>query len=179
MSLGWVENFCRKTICMTFDRSSLILDRSSQADLHSKSCSYSILTLHKKQILWASLNKTKMFWSWFANIINWSSNTFKPKVLEPNSLYIEIFYYKICLEAKKMWETSRKIAFSACNQKHFPNQFSKCNQTLENIFLSQKFFHLKIFYTWKIFYILPNVALVSYNTCGLSTYVYMCELINI
>ena len=32
------------------------------------------------------------------------------------SLYIEIFYYKICLEAEKMWETSRKIAFSACNQ---------------------------------------------------------------
>ena len=62
------------------------------------------------------------------------------------SLYIEIFYYKICLEAEKMWETSRKIAFSACNQ------------TLENIFLSQKYFHLKIFYTRKIFYILPNMA---------------------
>ena len=131
---------------MTFDRSSLILDRSSQADLHSKSYSYSIPTLHKKQILWASLNKTKTFWSWFANIINWSSNTFKPKVLEPNSLYIEIFYYKICLEVEKMWETSRKIAFSACNQ------------TLENIFqinFQNATKHLKIFsfpkniFTWK------------------------------
>ena len=56
------------------------------------------------------------------------------------SLYIEIFYYEICLEAKKMvekmWETSRKIAFS------------EHNQTLENIF--QSIFwnatkHLKIF----------------------------------
>ena len=42
------------------------------------------------------------------------------------SLYIEIFYYEICLEAKKLvekiWETSRKITFL------------ECNQTLENIF---------------------------------------------
>ena len=28
------------------------------------------------------------------------------------SLYIEILYYKICLVAKKIWETSRRIAFS-------------------------------------------------------------------
>ena len=64
------------------------------------------------------------------------------------SIYIEIFYYKICLEAEKMWETSRKIAFS------------ECNQTPENIF--QNNFHnvakhLKIFsfpkniFTWKYF----------------------------
>ena len=42
------------------------------------------------------------------------------------SLYIEIFYYKICLVAEKIgekiWESSRKITFS------------KCNQTQENIF---------------------------------------------
>ena len=42
------------------------------------------------------------------------------------SLYIEIFYYEICLETEKMvekmWKTSRKITFS------------ECNQTLENIF---------------------------------------------
>ena len=42
-----------------FDRSSLILDRSSQAELHSKFCSNSIPTLHKTHILWASLNKSK------------------------------------------------------------------------------------------------------------------------
>ena len=68
------------------------------------------------------------------------------------SLYIEIFYYEIFLEAEKMvekmWETSRKIAFS------------EYNQTLENIF--QSIFwnatkHLKIFsfleniFTWKYF----------------------------
>ena len=35
--LGSVGKFCRKTICTSFIRSSLILDRSSQADLHSKS----------------------------------------------------------------------------------------------------------------------------------------------
>ena len=38
------------------------------------------------------------------------------------SLYIEIFYYKICLVAEKMgekmWESSRKMAFSECNQTH-------------------------------------------------------------
>ena len=38
------------------------------------------------------------------------------------SLYIENFYYKICLVAKKMnekmWETSKEIAFSECNQTH-------------------------------------------------------------
>ena len=54
------------------------------------------------------------------------------------SLYIEIFYHEICLEAEKiaekMWEISRKITFS------------ECNQTLENIFFFQKYFHLKIFY---------------------------------
>ena len=68
------------------------------------------------------------------------------------SLYIESFYYEICLETEKMvekmWETSRKITFS------------KHNQTLENIF--QSIFwnatkHLKIFsfseniFTWKYF----------------------------
>ena len=38
------------------------------------------------------------------------------------SLYIEIFYYEICLEAEKMWKINRKITFL------------ECNQTLENIF---------------------------------------------
>ena len=82
-----LEISTKKQICMTFDRSSLILDWLSQTKLHNKFYSNSILTLHKKQILWASLNKTKTFWSWFANITNWNSNTFKPKVLEPNRDY--------------------------------------------------------------------------------------------
>ena len=38
-------------------------------------------------------------------------------------------------------------------RKYFPKHFLECNQTLENIFLSRKYFHLKIFYTRKIFYI--------------------------
>ena len=84
LRLSW--KFLQKTIYATFDQSSLILDRSSQKELHNKFYSNSIPTLHKKQILWASLNKTKMFWSWFANITNWSSNTFKPKVFEPNKV---------------------------------------------------------------------------------------------
>ena len=79
MSLGWVGNSAEKTIGMTFDR-------SSQADLHSKSYNNSIPTLHKKHILWASLNKTKTLWSWFANITKWRSNTLVPNSLEPNKL---------------------------------------------------------------------------------------------
>ena len=38
-------------------------------------------------------------------------------------------------------------------RKYFPKHLLECNQTLENIFLSRKYFHLKIFYTQKIFYI--------------------------
>ena len=39
--LGWFGKFCKKTICTSINRLSLILDRSSQTDLHSKS--YKIL----------------------------------------------------------------------------------------------------------------------------------------
>ena len=38
LGLGWVRKFCKKTICTSFDWSSLIFDRSSQVDLHSRSC---------------------------------------------------------------------------------------------------------------------------------------------
>ena len=76
------------------------------------------------------------------------------------SLYIEIFYYKICLEAEKMWETSRKIVFSECNQTPkniFQNNFHNVAKHLK-IFSFPK---VKIFYTQEIFYMLPNVALDS------------------
>ena len=46
--LGWVRKFCRKTFCSSFNQSSLIHDRSNQADLHSKSCSNSIPTFTTK-----------------------------------------------------------------------------------------------------------------------------------
>ena len=38
--------------------------------------------------------------------------------------------------------------------------FQEHNQTLENIFISRKYFHLKIFYTQKIFYTETNAALM-------------------
>ena len=38
---AWIGKVCRKTICMSFDRLSLICDRSSLVDLHNKS--YNIL----------------------------------------------------------------------------------------------------------------------------------------
>ena len=49
--LGWVGNSAKKTICMTFDRLSLILDRSSQTELHNEFCSNLIPTLHKTHTL--------------------------------------------------------------------------------------------------------------------------------
>ena len=76
------------------------------------------------------------------------------------SLFIEIFYYKICLEVEKMtekmWETSRKIAFS------------ECNQTPENIF--QNNFHnvtkyLKIFSFPKNIFTCKYFTLRKYFTC--------------
>ena len=38
----------------------------------------------------------------------------------------------------------------------FPTNFPKHKQTIENFFVFIKYFQLKIFYTWKTFYILPN-----------------------
>jgi len=42
--------------------------------------------------------------------------------------------------------------------KYFPKHFLECNQTSENVFLFEKYFHLKIFYTQKIIYIDPKAA---------------------
>ena len=66
------------------------------------------------------------------------------------------------------WENVRKkienvfsIVFSRTQldtKKYFSKYFLKCHQTLENILFSKKYFHLKIFYTWKIFYIETNAA---------------------
>ena len=52
---AWVGKFCKKTICTSFDRSSLIFDRSSLADLHNKF--YSTLDSNFTQKhTWSSLN---------------------------------------------------------------------------------------------------------------------------
>ena len=74
------------------------------------------------------------------------------------SLFIEIFYYKICLEAEKMWETNRKIAFL------------ECNKTLENIFHNVTK-HLKNFPFPKIFSpanILHSENILHVAKCSLS-----------
>jgi len=46
------------------------------------------------------------------------------------------------------------------NEKYFQEHFLEHNLTLENNFFSEKYFHLKIFYSKKIFSIEPNTALV-------------------
>ena len=58
-----------------------------------------------------------------------------------------IWWY-ICLEAEKIWENVRNII-----KMGFLEHFQEYNQTLENIFLSRKYFPF-----WKIFYIQPNIA---------------------
>ena len=42
----------------------------------------------------------------------------------------------------------------------FLEHFLECNQIPENIFFSQKYFHLKLFYTKKIFYTETNTTLM-------------------
>ena len=44
---------------------------------------------------------------------------------------------------------------------NFLTNFSQHRTTIENIFLFVKYFHFKIFYTHKIFYLLPNAALLT------------------
>ena len=48
-----------------------------------------------------SLSLTKFF----------SLMNFFEQIFVSLSIYIEIFYYKICLEVEKVWETNRKIVF--------------------------------------------------------------------
>ena len=76
-----------------------------------------------------------------------------------------IIFVWILRKCEKHDKNGFSRAFSATQpntRKYFPKHFLECNQTLENIFLSRKYFHLKIFYTRKIFYIQPNTAL-SWN----------------
>ena len=96
------------------------LTRSHPWPTHAQSLSFSIylsLSLNCRSLSSSlSLRLTEFFSS--MNVLFW--------FLFRLSLYIEIFYYEICLETEKMvekmWKTSRKITFS------------ECNQTLENIF---------------------------------------------
>ena len=63
-----------------------------------------------------------------------------------------------------MWENVFSRGFSGTqpnNLKYFPKHFLWCDQTFEYIFIFEKYFHLKIFYTLKSFYIEPNTDLGS------------------
>ena len=74
-----------------------------------------------------------------------------------------IIFVWILRKCEKHDKNGFSRAFSAKQpntRKYFPKYFLECNQTLENIFLFQKYFHLKIFYTRKIFYNQPNTAFV-------------------
>ena len=76
-------------------------------------------------------------------------------------LWIEKLYYIFVWKLRKceqQVENVFSIVFSRTQpktRKYFPKHFLECNQTLENIL------HSKIFYTRKIFYTQPNIALVS------------------
>ena len=61
MGLSRVGKFCRKIICTSFDQLSLILDRSSQADLHSKSCRTLDSNITHKHTLNKSKTRLKRF----------------------------------------------------------------------------------------------------------------------
>ena len=65
LHVKWVwaelENFAEKTICTSFDWSSLILNRSSQTNLHSKSCSTLDSNCTHKHTLSKSKTRLKRF----------------------------------------------------------------------------------------------------------------------
>ena len=75
-----------------------------------------------------------------------------------------IFWYKICLEAEKMWKFCRKIAFSECYQTLeivFRTIFHCILKRLDFNFLTGIHFPLHSFYTKNSIYIKPNAALVQ------------------
>ena len=75
-----------------------------------------------------------------------------------------IFWYKICLEAEKMWKICRKIAFLECYQTLkivFWTIFHCTPKCLDFNFLTGIHFPLHSFYTRNSIYIEPNTAFVS------------------
>ena len=76
-------------------------------------------------------------------------------------IFIIIFAWKMG-KCEKWVENVFSRAFSRTQEniwKYFPKHFLECNQTPKNIFFSQKYFQLKLFYSRKIFYIEPNTIL--------------------
>ena len=90
------------------------------------------------------VNKCFFFFFWFLVLL---------------SVYFEIFCYKICLEAKKMWKFFRKIAFSKCYETRFPDYFHCRTKHLDFIFLTGIHFPMHSFYTRNSIYIELNTAL--------------------
>ena len=122
MSLGWVGNSAEKTICTRFNRSSLIFNRSSLADLSNKSCSTLDSNFTNKHIL-SSLNLDSKFWSWFANSLQIEVLIhLAPKVLEPNKLPLWQFVTKHItnLKCSKLQIAHLKIT---CPKKIQPNYY--------------------------------------------------------
>ena len=75
-----------------------------------------------------------------------------------------IFWYKICLEAEKMWKNCRKITFLECYQTLkivFWTIFHCTPKCLDFNFLTGIHFPLHSFYTRNSIYIEPNTAFVS------------------
>ena len=92
MSLGWVGNSTKKKKILHEFRS---IESNFWSIEPSRKwtvifCNYSIPTLQS--------NLDFKFWSWFANITHWSSNTFKPKVLEPNNYEIVAIFFFYMIE---------------------------------------------------------------------------------
>ena len=90
------------------------------------------------------------------------------------SCVVYIFWFSVIIfvcilrKCEKHVKNGISKVFSATQpntRKYFPKHSLECNQTLENIFLSQKYFYSKIFYTRKIFYIQPN-TLSHVNNCN-------------
>ena len=81
------------------------------------------------------------------------------------NVYFEIFYNKICLDAKKivekMWKICRKIAFLECYQTSkivFRTIFHCITKHSDFIFLTGIHFPLHSFYSGNSIYIKPNAA---------------------
>ena len=85
-----------------------------------------------------------MFLFWFLDVL---------------SIYIEIFYNKICLDAEKMWKFCKKIVFLECYQTPkiiFQTIFHHTTKYPDFIFFTGIHFPLHSFYTQNSIYIEPN-----------------------
>ena len=85
------------------------------------------------------------------------------------SLIVYIFWFSVIIfvwilrKCEKHDKNGLSRAFSKTQpntRKYFPKYFLEFNQTLENVFISEKYFPLHSFYSRNSIYIEPNAALV-------------------